>query len=117
MVYRCPANEEESHGDRTEKKADSNVTRGGRLARLEARISVEQKELFQQVRDSIQERTLTDFVISTLQEAANRILQEREIMHLSIRDRGIFCGGFVESSGTKREVACRSQRLQEMEAT
>lgn len=71
------------------KKTGRNETRRGQPARLEARISAEQKELFQQAA-SIQHRTLTDFVISTLQEAASRILQEREIMVLSLRDREIF---------------------------
>ncbi|MBE9006573.1 DUF1778 domain-containing protein [Fortiea sp. LEGE XX443] len=57
--------------------------------RLEARITEEQKELFQRAAE-IQGRTLTDFVISNLINAANQIIQEHEIMILSKRDQEVF---------------------------
>ena len=57
--------------------------------RLEARISSEQKELLQRAAD-IQGRTLTDFIISTLQDAAIRAIQEHEMMILSLQDRKVF---------------------------
>lgn len=60
-----------------------------KIERLEARISREQKELFQRAAD-IQGRTLTDFVISSVAEAAKRAIQEHEMMTLSVRDREVF---------------------------
>ena len=50
--------------------------------RLEARLSKEQKELFQRAAD-ILGLTLTDFTISSLQVAAKQAIQEHEIMTLS----------------------------------
>ena len=35
-------------------------------------------------------RTITDFVISSLQEAATKIIREHEIIKLSIRDQKAF---------------------------
>ena len=57
--------------------------------RLEARISPQNKELFQRAAD-IQGRTLTDFVVSSLVSAANQIIQENEIMVLSRKDQEVF---------------------------
>jgi uncharacterized protein (DUF1778 family) len=56
---------------------------------LEARITKEQKELFQRAAD-IQGRTLTDFVISSVLNAAKQVRQENEIMVLSRQDKEIF---------------------------
>jgi len=52
--------------------------------RLEARISPENKELFQRAAD-IQGRTLTDFVVSSLVSAANQIIQESQPPITSLR--------------------------------
>ncbi len=70
------------------KSSQTNSTQP-KAERLEARISKEQKELFQRAAD-LQGRTLTDFIISSLQNAANQIIQEHEIMILSRRDQEVF---------------------------
>lgn len=59
-------------------------TRG---ARLEARISAEQKALFQQAA-TLSARTLSEFVVASAQEAAARIIQTHEAITLS-RDEQI----------------------------
>jgi len=57
--------------------------------RLEARISLKQKHLFQHAAN-LSGRSLTDFAISALQEAAKNIIQEHAIIQLSLRDQQTF---------------------------
>lgn len=63
-----------------------------RASRLEARVSFEQKSLFQKAAD-LSGRTLTDFVISTLQDKSMRVIQEHETLVLTGED----CRMFVRS--------------------
>lgn len=80
-----------------------------KIERLEARVSKEQKELFQQAAD-IQGRTLTDFVTSSVAEAAKRAIQEHEMMTLSVRDREVFVEALLsppEPSDKLRAAASR----------
>lgn len=58
------------------------VTDKSRGARLEARISVEQKAMLQQAA-ALSGRTLSEFVVASAQEAASRVIQEHETVHLS----------------------------------
>ncbi|MFM7405129.1 MAG: DUF1778 domain-containing protein [Cuspidothrix sp.] len=76
--------------------------------RLEARISPENKELFQRAAD-IQGRTLTDFVVSNLVSAANQIIQQNEIMVLSRKDQEVFVEALLNppAPGQKLQVAAQ----------
>jgi uncharacterized protein (DUF1778 family) len=60
-----------------------------RAERLEARISREQKRLFQRAAE-LQGRTLTDFVVSSAHEAAVRTIGEMQIIRLSAEDSKAF---------------------------
>ena len=53
-----------------------------RGARLEARISVEQKTVLQQAA-ALSGSTLSEFVVASAQEAARRVIQEHETIRLS----------------------------------
>lgn len=57
--------------------------------RLEVHISYKQKKQFQQAANLLG-RTLTDFVISSLQETALRVVQEQKITKLTSNDSQIF---------------------------
>jgi uncharacterized protein (DUF1778 family) len=57
--------------------------------RLEARISSDKKKLLKNAAE-LTGRTLTDFVVHSAYEAAVRIIQEYQQLHLSINDREIF---------------------------
>lgn len=57
--------------------------------RLEARISREQKQLLQEAA-SLRGQSLTDFVISSAQDAARRTIEEWQVFSLSRRDREAF---------------------------
>jgi len=56
---------------------------------LEARISPDQKALFQKAA-TLEGRTLTDFVLGCVVREAKRVVQENEVITLSARDREIF---------------------------
>ena len=58
-------------------------------ARIEARVSPKQKELFERAA-AIEGVTLTDFAISSMQRAAARVVQEHTIMELSVRNQRAF---------------------------
>ena len=62
--------------------------------RLEARVSAELKRLFQEAAN-LRGITMTDFVIRSAQEAAERAIQEQEIMRLSEQDRHVFVGALL----------------------
>ncbi len=57
--------------------------------RLEARLSYSQKELIQHAADLLG-RTLTDFVITSSQETAKRVIREHEIVTLTARESRSF---------------------------
>jgi uncharacterized protein (DUF1778 family) len=58
-------------------------------ARIEARVS---KELHNTVKRAaaLQNRSMTDFVITAVQEAAESVIQQKEILRLSLDDQNNF---------------------------
>ncbi len=54
-------------------------------ARLEARVTPEIKALWQKAAD-LEGRTLTDFVIASVQAAACRVIEQHQTLKLSIED-------------------------------
>ncbi len=58
-------------------------------ARIEARVKTEQKELFERAA-AITGVTLTDFAISTMNQAAISVIQEHSTLELSIRNQRAF---------------------------
>jgi uncharacterized protein (DUF1778 family) len=57
-------------------------TRPAKRYRLEARVTDEQKELFQRAAD-LQGRSLTDFVIASVHSAATSTIESAEIIRLN----------------------------------
>ena len=55
-------------------------------ARLEARISAEQKQFFQHAA-AVRGTSLTDFMVSSLQEAAVQAIRDYEVLKLSANGR------------------------------
>ncbi len=58
-------------------------------ARLEARISPETKALLQRAAD-LEGRTLTDFVVASVQAAAYRVIEQHQTLKLTIEDSEAF---------------------------
>ena len=70
--------------------ATSRVPRGrARAERLEARVTAEQKSLIERAA-ALQGRTLTDFVLTSAQDAARRAIEEHQQFELSVRDSEAF---------------------------
>lgn len=55
------------------------------LARLEARVDPELKARWQQAAD-LEGRTLTDFIISSMQESSDRVIESHQRMKLNQQD-------------------------------
>lgn len=58
-------------------------------ARLEARISPELHALLKRAAE-LQGRTLTDFVVTAVQEAAQQAIEQAEVIRLSLADQECF---------------------------
>ena len=58
-------------------------------ARLEARISTDLHALLKRAAE-IQGRTMTDFVVSAVQDAAQRAIEQAEVIRLSLADQECF---------------------------
>jgi uncharacterized protein (DUF1778 family) len=57
--------------------------------RLETRVTADQKSLVERAA-ALQGRTVTDFVLSSVQEAARRAIEEHQRLNLSVRDSEAF---------------------------
>jgi uncharacterized protein (DUF1778 family) len=66
-----------------------------RSARLEARISVQQKIVLQQAA-TLSGRTLSEFVVASAQEAASRIIQEHETIRLGRAEQIAFVRALLD---------------------
>ncbi len=60
-----------------------------RAERLETRVTAEQKSLIERAA-ALQGRTLTDFVLMSVQDAARRAIEEHNQLTLSVRDSEAF---------------------------
>lgn len=71
--------------------ADVAKSAGGRARaqRLETRVTAEQKNLIERAA-ALQGRTVTDFVLTSVQEAARRAIEEHHRLALSVRDSEAF---------------------------
>jgi uncharacterized protein (DUF1778 family) len=70
--------------------AASKSTRGrARAQRLETRVTAEQKMLIERAA-ALQGRTVTDFVLTSVQDAARRAIEEHRQLELSVRDSEAF---------------------------
>ena len=58
-------------------------------ARLEARISPELHQLAKRAAE-VQGRTLTDFVVAAVQDAAQRAIEQSQVVRLSLADQEAF---------------------------
>jgi uncharacterized protein (DUF1778 family) len=83
-----------------------------RNARLEARVSSDQKTLFQRAA-ALSGRTLSEFVIDSTQEAAARIVQEHEIIRLSREEQLSFVSALLNppEPGARLRKAVEAYRL------
>ena len=79
--------------------------------RLEARLTVEQKELLQHAA-SLEGTTLTDFVVRTAQEQARRIISEQTQIQLSLEDSQAFVDSLLNPPEPNVKMITNAQEYQ-----
>lgn len=83
-------------------------------ARLEARISTDLHALLKRVAE-LQGRTMTDFVVSAVQDAAQRAIEQAEVIRLSLADQECFAQALLSppkpAPALKRAFARRRKLL------
>ena len=83
-------------------------------ARLEARISTELHALLKRAAE-LQGRTMTDFVVSAVQDAAQQAIERAEVVRLSLADQECFAQALLSppkpAPALERAFARRSKLL------
>jgi uncharacterized protein (DUF1778 family) len=101
----------------TERPKSASATpsaRAARGARLEARVSPVQKNLFQRAAD-LSGRTLSEFVVASAQDAAERLIQDQNVIRLTPAEQTAFVKGLLEDtepgSRLRRAAASYKKRV------
>jgi uncharacterized protein (DUF1778 family) len=83
-------------------------------ARLQARISSDLHSMLKRAAE-LQGRTMTDFVVSAVQEAAQRAIEQTEVIRLSLADQECFAQALLSpqkpTPALKRAFSRRSKLL------
>lgn len=83
-------------------------------ARLEARISTDLHSMLKRAAE-LQGRTMTDFVVSAVQDAAQRAIEQAEFIRLSLADQECFAQALLSppqpTPALKRAFTRRSKLL------
>lgn len=82
-------------------------------ARLEARISTDLHALLKRAAD-IQGRTMTDFVVAAVQQAANQAIEQSEVIRLSTADQARFANALLappKATPTLKRAFARRRKL------
>ena len=83
-------------------------------ARLEARISTDLHAMLKRAAE-LQGRTMTDFVVTAVQDAAQRAIEQAEVVKLSLADQEFFTQALLSppkpSPELKRAFARRNKLL------
>jgi len=83
-------------------------------ARLEARISTDLHAMLKRAAE-LQGRTMTDFVIAAVQDAAQQAIEQADVIRLSLADQACFAQALLSppppSPALKRAFARRNKLL------
>lgn len=80
--------------------------------RLETRVTADQKRLIEHAA-ALQGRTVTDFVLTSVQDAARRAIKEHQHLELSVRDSHAFVQALVEPRPTNERLQDTIRRYRE----
>jgi uncharacterized protein (DUF1778 family) len=87
-----------------------NTSRGRvRGERLETRVTADQKSLIEHAA-ALQGRTVTDFVLTSVQEAARRAIEEHQRLDLSVRDSQVFVDALINQQPVNDRLRDTVQR-------
>ncbi len=83
-------------------------------ARLEARISTDLHALLKRAAD-MQGRTMTDFVVAAVQQAARQAIEQADVIRLSLADQEAFANALLKppkpNAALKRAFARRRKLI------
>lgn len=79
-------------------------------ARFDVKIPQAQKRLFEYAARLGGFRTLTDFIINAVQEKANTIIREQDIIIASEKDREIFFESLMNPAGPNEKLRDAAER-------
>jgi uncharacterized protein (DUF1778 family) len=85
------------------------ATTKARDERLEARVSRNQKELFKRAAE-LQGRTLTDFVVASVQDAAMRVIEQTQTIRLNTDDSRAFAEALLNPREPNARLKAAAQR-------
>ena len=83
-----------------------------RAERLEARVTAEQKNLIERAA-ALQGRSVTDFVLTSVQDAARRAIEEHSQLALSVRDSEVFVDALLSSKPVNDRLRDTVRRYRE----
>jgi len=89
--------------------AEPPPTPSGKAERLEARLTAAQKEILQRAAE-LEGRSLTDFIVSSAQAAARRVIQEHEILVLTSRDQEVFLSALLKPPAPNEKLRRAARR-------
>jgi uncharacterized protein (DUF1778 family) len=84
--------------------------------RLEARITPDQKELIERAA-RVQGRTVTDFVVSALQEAAKQAIADHTVWKLTEEQQEAFIGALMDPPAPSRKLREAYKRFRKYKAS
>jgi len=84
--------------------------------RLETRVTAEQKSLIERAA-ALQGRTLTDFVLTSVQEAARRAIEEHQQLQLTVRGSEAFVDALLNPGPVNDRLRDTVRRYREATGT
>lgn len=80
--------------------------------RLETRVTADQKNLIERAA-ALQGRTVTDFVLTSVQDAARRAIEEHQRLDLSVRDSQAFVQALINPKPVNNRLRDTVRRYRE----
>jgi uncharacterized protein (DUF1778 family) len=80
--------------------------------RLEARVTSDQKSLIERAA-ALQGRSVTDFVLTSVQDAARRAIEEHQRLDLSLRDSQAFVQALIDPAPVNERLRDTVHRYRE----
>jgi len=84
--------------------------------RLEARITPDQKELIERAA-CVQGRTVTDFVVSALQEAAKQAIADHTVWKLTQEQQKVFISSLTDAPAPNQKLRKAYRRFRKYQAS
>lgn len=82
--------------------------------RFDAKLTKTQKELFEAAARLGGFRTLTEFVISTVQEKAREIVEQHNVILATETDRVLFFDALMHPPGPNKELVAAARRYEQL---